>query len=225
MGGEIFRIKEIKRQVAEIEFRHFKSNCEKVISNHKLQSQHFRELDTAFTFYDLSHDSKHFQVGFQKRFSGYYNHKGEIAYERGTQLVYSQAPSGHTACMLYPAKSNTSNVLEDMIFLRSGHFTGHQLLSHLKKDLNDLEAYLFVSSTDLTPKWRPKLRIGWLRRTHPLQLDGQHVRPKLFGYIGKASDFTFRTMLISLFKPIGFILVVIMLTALNLSPLVDILNK
>ncbi|MBB4364232.1 hypothetical protein GGD65_005290 [Bradyrhizobium sp. CIR18] len=93
---------------------------------------------------------------------------GGVAIEKGPSLVYSMSGiDGSVATVLYPATSSLGQVNEDHIFLCVGRYGGIDLLNRLRSDLEDLVAYAFVSSLELEPSLRDKLRFWWLRKTRP----------------------------------------------------------
>ncbi|WP_460273530.1 hypothetical protein [Celeribacter sp. ULVN23_4] len=202
MVSKIFRKKELRREIAAIEFRYFLSSAETVIETHKSRSTSFSELDQAYSFH-LTCEDNHLQASFEKRKLAYLNLEGDPDVECGTRLVYSLNPTGIVGCLLYPARNPVSDVQESLILLRTGQYSSFELQKRLKRDLKLLETYLFVSSPDLSASLLQRMRIFWIRTLGRLQKKGDVSKSRLFLWFYSGAifilGFLFETLLTFLF--------------------------
>jgi hypothetical protein len=144
---------------------------------------------------------------------------GKWAVEEGATLHYSLGDGGHVATTLYGAESELGRMDEKMIFLRIGYYSGYQLKTFLKRDIRDLTSYMYVSSVDTEPTLRQRARVWFLRHFHPVQVDGKFEHAKGNKWVGSAADFTARTLLLVLLKPIGIAVAISVLAILGYEQL------
>lgn len=146
-------------------------------------------LKASFGFFVMPReDGFTFQADFGKRPMGRLTTANKPAWEKGPTLLYSLGPGSITAITIYPAQSDVSKVPEKQIFLYIGRLTAWQLSKRMKGDLKSLVAYGFVSSFDAEATWQQRLRIWWLRLTHPTVVDDRFLPPR--GSLGTAAAFT-----------------------------------
>jgi hypothetical protein len=178
MPSSIFWEAKSKQGIAEIEFRHFRQLA---IANIDLICKslgRFESISREFSF-SITTDTgeDHLQFDFGKRSMFMKDLNGQNAVETGASLFYSLAKTGGVAAaVLVPAKSSLGSATEDQIFLRIGTYSWYQLFRRLRGDIADLITYTFVSSLETTPSLRDRMRIAWLRRTHPIQFEQKFAR-------------------------------------------------
>lgn len=146
-----------------------------------------------------------------KRKMGRPNLEGNPAIEKGASLLYSLGAQGEVATMLYGTTSDFASMNEKLIYLRIGHYSAHQLRQRLRGDIHDLVAYAYCSSVDIEPNFRERARVWFLRRFHPLDVDGNFSPAAGNKWVGSAVDFTLKTMLLVLLKPIGIAIAIALL--------------
>jgi hypothetical protein len=210
------------------QFKLFKANALPQIERVVARLPRFGPLEEGYgghSVEDFAQDA--LQVRYGERLMGRETVDGKTAIETGPTLLYSLGPSGDVAVSLYPAKSAVARPFEDHIYLRIGRLKADQLHKRLKRDLADLVAYGHVTSLDGTPTSRERLRVWWLRRTHPMQIGAKFAKASSVQQVGGAIEFTSRTMatalLGALLKPIGILVVVALLIRYGMPQLASII--
>jgi hypothetical protein len=133
------------------------------------------------------------------------------ATEKGAALQYTLGSTGEVSVILFPATSELAKPVEDHVYLRIGRYSGYHLSRLLRRDLKDLVAYSCVTSLDAEASLSEKLRVWWLRHTHPLQIKGEYIRPLTLGNVGTPSEFTTRTMAVAMRKPLAVLAIAALL--------------
>jgi hypothetical protein len=184
----------------------------------------FGALENVFSFYvsATSRDTLEARFGFRSMFRQTVD--GNAAAENGATLLYSFGPNGVVAVVLYPVVSDFGRPFEDQIYIRIGKYTAFQLFDRLSRDLKDLVAYSYVTSMDADPTLWEKTRIQWLRKMHPTQLKGEFTSASIFRHGHAAFEFTMRTMLVALLRPLGIILVIVLLIYFGMPQLAALLK-
>jgi len=213
-----------KKIYSKIEFRDFKYNAGKILLAHS-GSQRFKEVKEKYNIViDLESD-RAFQISLGSIPIDYLKDENKFIIETGGCLLYTMASNGIIAVVLYPAKSEAEAPIEDNILLRMGYFTSWQLQNFLENDLEDLAAYSFATNMYRGATFREYMRVLWLRRAHPLTVDGNFKHPRWFGYAGRVSEFTFRMMVLSLLKPVALVIIIVLLIGLGWENLLTYLPK
>ncbi|MGF0537294.1 hypothetical protein ACQQ2Q_04805 [Agrobacterium sp. ES01] len=169
------------------------------------------------------HRQSTYEIGFAGHLMGRKDLNGKPAFEHGATLHYSLGDGGQVVTSIYGAYSELGRMEEKIIFLRIGHYTGYQLKTLLERDIKDLVAYAYVSSADTDPTFRESTRVWFLRHFHPRQVDGDFVPPTGNKWVGSAADFTMRTLLLVLLKPIGIALAIAVLLFLGFESLANLI--
>jgi len=209
---------------ARIEFRYFKDLVTPEALSIARQIPRFPALEDIYSFYIDTCRPDALQLWFGNRSMFRTDASGKVAAEKGGTLLYTLGPEGRVAVILYPATSDLSKPYEDHIYLRIGFYSGYQLHTMFRRNIKDLVSYCHVTSLDGDPTFLEKTRICWLRWTHPFQLKGEFKRAKIFQFAGKASEFTFRSMLIALLKPLAIIIAIIFLIYFGAPHLAEFLR-
>ncbi|CUW88539.1 MULTISPECIES: hypothetical protein [Rhizobium/Agrobacterium group] len=165
-----------------------------------------------------------YQINFGNRPMRRKDLDGNWATETGATLHYSLGDGGYVATSLYGFHSELGQMEEKMIFLRIGHYTAYQLKKFIERDIKDFVAYSYVSSVDTEPTWREWARVWFLRHFHPRQVNGKFESPKGNKWVGTAANFTLRTMLLVLLKPIGIALAAALLLFLGFEMLASLIS-
>ncbi|ACF02851.1 hypothetical protein Rpal_4355 [Rhodopseudomonas palustris TIE-1] len=184
----------------------------------------FDALKREFSFWVDRHNGEdHLQLNFGRRKVGVNDFDGKPAIEKGASLVYTLSRTGGVvSTVLYPASSELGRVEQDHIFLRIGSYSGFQLLSKLRSDLEDLVAYTFVSSIEAVPSVRDRIRFWWLLRTHPQSVDGKFVRPlRATTLMISASKFTAAYLVAALLRPTVIVVAYLLFVYLGFANLVQ----
>jgi len=163
---------------AQIEFAWFKSQAEQDIPDLAASIPDFAALEAYAGFYVIARDRDAVEARFGNRPTGRQNSSGAYQSESGASLVYSLAPTGHVATMLFPASSEFVRVPEDVVFVRIGRIGGIALHRRLRKDLKLLVAYQRVTSIDTSPSIREKALVWWMRFYFRTQVRGVTASPR-----------------------------------------------
>lgn len=183
---DLFSRSSFRSSVGNIEFKYFKDLS---LANIKLLAERiprFKALEEHFSFHIDDSREEALQLSFGSRSMAYRDSAGKAAEEKGAALLYTLAPTGEVAVTLSPATSTLSKPVEDHIYLRIGRFSGQYLAQRLRRDLRDLVAYGCVTSMDAEAAASEQMRIWWLRRTRPMQINGSYVRAPTLRYAGTA---------------------------------------
>jgi hypothetical protein len=227
MRQAIFAANKTRQSIAEIEFRYFRQRAIAEIPTICQSISRFTDLQAEFSFWtDTSNGEDHLQLNFGKRKTGLNDFEEKPAIEKGPSLVYSLGRTGGTvSTVLYPASSPLGGVAEDHIFIRIGSYSGLQLLSRLRSDIKDLVSYAFVSSLETDPSLHDRIRLWWLRQTHPQQVEKKFVRPlSPSKFVAAASTFTMTSLIVALLRPIGLVLAYLLLLYLGFANLAEHLH-
>lgn len=219
-----FKKKYFELQSARIEFRFFKCKAPPKIEEIKKRLPKFSVLENLYSYYLDEQRVEALQLSFGVRPSGRMSKDGKAIAEGRGVLLYTLGPDGRVAVAIYPTQSESWKPFEDHIYLRIGRFSGNQLLDRLEKDIRDFIAYTYVTAIDGSPTLQQRFRIWWLRRTHPMQVEGKYQNPSMFQYAGKAAEFTFRSMILALLKPIAIVVVVAFLLIMGYKDIADFLK-
>jgi len=225
MQNDPFQKSYFRFRSGKIEFKYFQENARFKAMKITQNIKRFHFLERTFSFYCKSTSKNTFQLWFGNRSMFRTQENGSSAIEHGSSLVYSLGPNGRVITILYPSTSNIARTYEDHIYLRIGHYSAHQLIGFLEKDIKDLICYSYVSGFDSEPTWWENARVWWLRRTHPIQYKNEFKKPQYFKYVGTISEFTFRAMIISLLKPIATISAITTLIYFGLDSAENLLSK
>lgn len=125
----------------------------------------FSFLHDMFTFFRFPGAPDAVQWDFGSRATSRRALCGGILAEKGGTLSYTLLPTGDVAVLLYPARSKAHRAAEDALVLRVGYYDSAELLLFLQNDLEDLVAYVYVTSLDRGATLGEKLRVRWLRWT------------------------------------------------------------
>jgi hypothetical protein len=211
VNTDIFSRSYFRISVGSIEFKRFKDLILPDIKSLAENTPRFKALEEHFSFHIDDSQQAALQLSFGSR-NMLRRDSAEIsATEKGAALQYTLGSTGEVTVILYPAISELAKPFEDHIYLRIGRYSGYQLFRLLRRDLKDLVAYSCVTSLDAEATLSEKLRIWWLRHTHPMQIKGEYIRPLSFGYAGTPSEFTTRTMAIALLKPLAVLAIAALL--------------
>lgn len=151
---------------------------------------------------------------------------GKWLHETQAHLVWSAPYVGAgVATTLYPAESKDARVTEDRIYIRIGDFSGSNLLDWVKKDIDALTAYAHVTSVDGSPTLKEKFKVWWLRRFHPSSVDSKHTQPAGIQQAQAFIEFSGRTLVVAVLKPIGILLLIILLVVLGLPQLAELISE
>jgi hypothetical protein len=176
VGRDIFSRSYYWISVGSIEFKYFKDLVLPEIKILAERIPRFKALEEHFSFHVDSSREDALQLSFGSRSMLRKDAGGKAAEEKGAALRYALGPTGEVAVMLYPATSSLSKPVEHRIYLRTGRYSGQKLARHLSHDLKDLVAYSCVTSLDAEATPGEKLRVWWLRHTHPTQIEGHAPR-------------------------------------------------
>jgi hypothetical protein len=211
VATDIFSRSYFRISVGSIEFKRFK---DLVVPNIKIlteKTQRFKALEEHFSFHMDTSKEEALQLSFGSRNMLRRDSAEKAATEKGAALLYTLGPTGEVTVILYPAASILAKPLEDHIYLRIGRYSGYRLSRLLRRDLKDLVAYSCVTSLDAEATLGEKLRIWWLRRTRPMQIKGEYIRPLTSRHAGTPSEFTTRTMAMALLKPLAVLAIAALL--------------
>jgi hypothetical protein len=146
------------------------------------------------------------------------------ATEIGAMLLYSIGPRGETAVVLYPAKSEVMKAKEDFIIRAFGNMTCYQLRQRIRRDLKDLVAYTYATALDGSPTLGERARVWWIRLVCRMQVEGkQSIRTT--HYLHQGVGFLARSGVIAMLKPLGILVLILILLSLGYSSLVEFLRK
>jgi hypothetical protein len=172
---DIFSRSYYRISVGSIEFKYFKDLVLPEIKILAERIPRFKALEEHFGFHVDGSREDVLQLSFGSRSMLRKDAAGKAVEEQGAALRYTLGPTGEVAVVLYPASSSLSRPAEDHIYLRTGRYSGQGLARRLCHDLKDLVTYSCVTSLDAEATPGEKLRIWWLRHTHPLQMRGHHA--------------------------------------------------
>jgi hypothetical protein len=215
--------KKLAKYSSEIEFRAFKE----FLKDEKESLVELPRLKEVRQQYGLNwslDNDRQLQLSAGKSIIDFLKDENKLILECGGTLVYSMASNGLIAVILYPMKSEVFAPFEESILLRCGFYTCFQLQQDVKKDLRKLASYIEETRMFGEPSLNDKITVLWLRTTRPLTVDGKYKYPKIFTFIGKGGEFTFRTMAFALLKPAALIVVIAGLLYLGLDPLVQYIS-
>lgn len=153
---------------------------------------------------------KTLQAWFGKHPTGRRTIEGGTDVEIGATLVYSLGPTGVSAVMLYPCKSDSCRVREERIILRLGRFTAYQLQKNVHRDLRDLVSYTYVSALDGAPSVLQWVRVSWLRLSRITFVDDKQ-RILGLSWLARLSQFMARVGLIVLLRPLALAAIIFFL--------------
>ena len=177
-----------------------------------------------FGFYVTIDHPDTVQAWFGKRSMFRKDIEGKVASESGVHLLYSLGPTGDVVVALYPSKSSLAMVAEDQLYIGIGRHSAYQLLKRVKSDMRWLVAYGYVSSLDAEPTWSEWLRIAWMRRIKPSQIDGKFVAGGST-LIGSSLKAAFRSALFGAFvavlRPVGYVIVALVLAQYGKANWID----
>ncbi|WP_346894970.1 hypothetical protein [uncultured Roseibium sp.] len=213
-----------KRTVGRYEFDWFQELAQTELKRHTKDFERFKILEDAYGVTTSFSDEDCFQISFMKRKMGRRDFEGNQAVENGADLLYSLGPQGQVATVLYGATSNFASMNEKLIYLRIGHYSAHQLKRRLRRDIHDLVAYAYCSSIDLEPTFRERARVWFLRRFHPLDIDDKFSQASGNKWVSFAIDFTLRTLLMVLLKPIGIAVAIAFLALFGFDYLAQLIS-
>jgi hypothetical protein len=205
---DIFSRSYFRTSVGSIEFKRFKDIVLPDIKILTEQTPRFKALEAHFSFQVDNSQEVALRLSFGSRNMLRRDSAETAATEKGAALLYTLGPTGEVTVILYPVTSNLAKPVEDHIYLRIGRYSGYQLSVLLRRDLKDLVAYSCVTSLDAEATLGEKLRIWWLRHTHPTQIKREYIRPLSLGYAGTPSEFTRRTALL---KPLAVLAIAALL--------------
>lgn len=142
------------------------------------------------------------------------------ASETGPTLVYSFGGSA-IVTILYPAKSDLARTHEDNILLQIGATSGGKLLDDMPRDIEILVAYARVTSIDLTPTISDRMNIWVLRQLCARTEDSEFRKAPIWGAALGLIGFGARTLatasLMSLLKPLGLAILILLLARCGLE--------
>lgn len=203
-----------RRQVARIEFDVFQEKAYDAVKAASETIPRFTALERNFGFYVKNFHPDTVQIFFGQRSMFRKDIEGKTASERGLCLLYSLGPTGDVAVTIYPCNSSLGKVTEDHIYIGLGRFSAYRLLNRVQSDMRLLVAYGYVSSLDTDPTWQERLRIAWLRRIKPSQIDGKFVangRVLLTSSIKAAFSSAASGAFAALMRPLGTVIIIIVL--------------
>lgn len=223
-GRQPFAKSSLRRQAARIEFDIFREQAEDAILTASKEVPGFDVLENYFIFFVTLDHPDTVQASFGSRSMFRKDPEGKVARESGVHLLYSLGPAGDVVVTLYPSKSSLAKVAEDQLYIGVGRYSAYQLLKRVKSDMRSLVAYGYVSSLDAEPTWSERLRIAWLRRSKPSQVDGKFVAGGST-LIGSSLRATYRSALLGAFtavmRPVGYVIVALVLAYYGKTAWID----
>ena len=153
----------------------------------------------------------------------------KTAAEAGPSLVYSLGPTGQFSTILYPVKSDLARPHEDHLFLQIGATSATKLIEGMPKDVRLMVAYAHVSSIDMTATRGERARIWLLRQLCHRGQDGKFRKAPIWSALLGFAGFGARTFatasLLSLLKPLGLGLLLILLVWLGWESLASLVQQ
>lgn len=176
----------------------------------------FTALENLYNFYVSREvkDTLQLSFGHRSMFRTTVDQK-KTAVEEGPSLVYSLGPTGQFSTILYPVKSDLGRPHEDHLFLQIGATSATKLIEGMRKDLRIMVAYAHVSSIDMTAPFGERARIWLLRLLCHRGQNGKFRKAPIWSALLGFAGFGARTFatasLLSLLKPLGVVLLLILL--------------
>lgn len=214
-----------RRKDAMYDFELFKDYAEEHFLEIIESKKHFNTLKKFTDFVVIPREPTAFQAGFGSRPMGWRTVGDKNASEDGATIVYSLGPSGMISTMLFPAKSDLAQTMEEVIFLRIKRMGGAPLIDCIEKDVRRLVAYERVSSLDANANFRERIWIWWLRSTCRTQTNGEHQTAKSSEWASKflkSSSFVFWSSLLKILAtPVIILLLLAILITFNQREIID----
>jgi hypothetical protein len=209
-----------RRLAGRIEFDVFLKTAPDELKRCTKNFERFKILERVYGATTTFSDEDRFQVNFQKRKMEVPDLDGSQLMEKGAALVYSLNAQGQVATMLYGARSNLARMEENLIYLRVGHYSAHQLRKMMRHDIKDLVAYAYFSTIDAEPTFGERMRVKFLRRFRPRDVDEKFAPAQGYDLFRVA----LRSIVSMVAKPVSMAILIAVLTRFGMDYLADLIR-
>lgn len=218
------------RQDARHELALLKSQSDDAILVMARSVRGFAALERLYDFYISREvkDTLQLSFGHRSMFRATADQK-KTAAEDGPSLVYSLGPTGQFSTILYPVKSDLGRPYEDHLFLQIGASSATKLIEGMPNDLRLMVAYAHVTSIDMSATWSERARIWLLRLLCHRGQDGKFRKAPIWSAMLGFAGFGARTFatasILSLLKPLGLVLLLIVLAWFGWDSLASLVRE
>ncbi|WP_333630738.1 hypothetical protein [Agrobacterium cavarae] len=209
-----------RRLAGRIEFDAFLKTVPHELKRCTKDFERFKILERIYGVTTSFSDEDRFQVNFQKRKMEVPDLDGSQLIEKGAALVYSFNALGQVAVMLYGARSNLAKMEENLIYLRIGYYSAHQLRRMMRQDIKALVAYAYFSTIDAEPTFGERMRVKFLRHFRPRDVDEKFAPARGYDLVWGA----LRSIVSAIAKPVGMAILIAALTVLGMDYLADFIR-
>lgn len=210
-----------RRRDGRIEFDEFRRSVEAVLREAGATTAGFSELKHYYSGLHVALDHPDVvSAGFGLRPSNVIQN-GERVFEKGARIEYALMPTGDVAITLFPCRSNVAAAPEDLIIIAIGYFSAFSLRKRVKMDMRALVAYSYESCIETETTLSQRLRVFWLRKTKPRQVEGTYVAGGSSLLMGTTLESAYRAAVLAawtaIMRPLGLLLVAYVLVAYGLD--------
>lgn len=196
------------------EFRFFRQNIELYLEE-KLESKNcFWDLAAVCSAY-VDIDERTVEIKFgshpaRSMVSTMLN-RNKIEVQHGASLLYSLGEDGRVITILYPSYTDKHKMGEENIILRFSHYTCHNLLSFISKDIDTLCLYQKISDIDINENLVERIKYKILRNR-------KMIKPRALEYTNASGilkfevlKFTTSTVITAIVRPIVYVVLILFL--------------